>query len=491
MSVATQGKQPIHRDLFIDGEWRTARDGAVIERVDPASGALYATLARAQKNDALDAVQAARQAFDQGEWPHTPPAERAEVLLRAATLLEERSEEMALWESKTSGAPLSQGRMMMEWVVDLLKYYAGLARTIGGHTMGYGRNQLGLTLREPLGVVSLIVPWNFPLNQAAWKIAPALAAGCTLVVKPDSKTAITTLELAAMFKEAGLPDGVFNVVIGEPVDIGEVLTAHRDVDMVSITGSTESGKAVMRSAADTVKRVHLELGGKSPNIIFPDADLDQAASSAAWAVFWRCGQVCTAGTRLLVHASVQDQVVERLKETAASMRIGDPADEDTVLGPLVSEEHLERVEGYVQKGIQEGATLAAGGQRLSEPAFDGGSYFPPTVFTGVKREMTIAREEIFGPVLAVMSFESTAEAIELANDTIYGLASAVWTKDLSTAIKTARSLRTGTVWINNFGLVHAEMPVGGYKMSGFGRELGQEALEAYLQTKSVHFTLDE
>jgi betaine-aldehyde dehydrogenase len=490
MTTATRGKASIHRDLFIAGEWRPARGGATVERADPGNGTLYATFARATREDALDAVSAARSAFDSGDWPGAAPAERAEVLLRAARILEERSEEMAEWESRTSGAPLSQARMMMEWVTDLLKYYAGLARTIEGQAMTLGRNQLGITLREPLGVVSLIAPWNFPLNQAAWKIAPALAAGCTAVVKPDSKTPLTTLELAAIFKEAGLPDGVLNVVVGDPSEIGDVLTGHPDIDLVSLTGSTETGKKVMRSASDTVKRVHLELGGKSPNIIFPDADLDAAASAAAWAVFWRCGQVCTAGSRLLVHASVRDQVVERLKQTAESMIIGDPAEQETILGPLISEEHLQRVEGYVRQGVEEGARLELGGNRLDSPPYDRGAFFPPTIFTDVDRSMTIAREEVFGPVVSVLTFESTAEAIELANDTVYGLASAVWTRDLSTSLQVSRGLKAGTVWVNNYGLVYAEMPVGGYKMSGYGRELGSEALEAYLQTKSVHLTVD-
>jgi acyl-CoA reductase-like NAD-dependent aldehyde dehydrogenase len=490
MMTEAAGNRPLHRHLFIDGEWRPARDAGLIERLDPATGELFATFARAGREDALAAVQAARKAFDGGDWPHTLPAERASVLLQAALLLEQRSEQMAVWESVTSGAPLGQARMMMEWVVDVFRYYAGLARTIAGNTTSYGRSQLGMTLMEPVGVVSLIVPWNFPLNQAAWKIAPALAAGCTAVVKPDSKTALTTLEMAAILKEAGLPDGALNVVVGEPAEIGEVLTAHPDIDLVSITGSTETGKTVMRNAANSVKPVHLELGGKSPNLIFPDADLSAAATSAAWAIFWRCGQVCTAGSRLLVHSSIRNEVVALLKKTAQSMALGMPSDDDTVLGPLISEEHLQRVEGYVRKGIEEGATLALGGERLREPPFDKGSYFPPTVFTDVSSDMTIAREEIFGPVVAVITFDSTREAIELANETIFGLASAVWTKDLSTALQVSRGIRAGTVWVNNYGLVHAEMPVGGYKMSGYGRELGQQALETYLQTKSVHLTFD-
>lgn len=488
MSPATP-HETINRDLYIDGAWQPATDGRRIDRSDPATGSKVGDFALAGRDDVLRAIQAARTSFDTGTWRTASGAERAGVLLKAARILAERREEMGRWEAATSGAPLTLGYAMMDWVVDLLEYYAGLARTISGHAMGFGDSQLGLTLKEPVGVVSLITPWNFPLNQAAWKIAPALAAGCSLVVKPDSKTPVTTLELAAIFTEAGLPDGVLNVVVGEPDEIGDLLTGHPDIDQVSITGSTETGKTVMRSAADTVKRVHLELGGKSPNIVFADADLDQAATAAAWGVFWRCGQVCTAGSRLLVHAAVRDRVVAKLQEVAESMQVGDPLDEGTVLGPLVSRAQLERVESYAAIAEQEGATLVRGGRRLTGGNLDEGYFFPPTIYTDVEPHMTIAREEIFGPVVAVMTFEDEDEAVELANDTLYGLAAAVWTKDLGRALRVARRIAAGTVWVNNYGLVHPEMPVGGFKQSGFGRELGVEGLEEYLQTKSVHITL--
>lgn len=480
---------PLRRDLYIDGRWQPADDGRTIRRTNPAGGALVGEFARAGEADARAAIEAARRAFDDGPWPHALPAERAGVLLKAADRLEAQREPMARWEALTSGAPLSQTRMMIDWAVDLFRYYAGLARDVHGKTFTFG-DEMGLVLREPAGVAVQLLPWNFPINQAAWKIAPALAAGCTIVAKPDSKTPVTTLELARIFSEAGLPDGVFNVITGEPDEIGDVLLTHPAVDVVSLTGSTETGKTIMRTAGGALKHVHLELGGKSPNVVFPDADLDAAAHASAWGVFFRSGQICTASSRLLVHEEVAEAFVERLQEHAAAMVVGHPFDEETALGPLVSEEQLERVQGYIRQGIEEGAHLAAGGERLRENGLDRGYYLPPTIFTGVRPEMTIAREEIFGPVTAVMTFQDAAEALRLANETIYGLTAGVWTRDLSTALQMARGIRAGKVWINTYGMVHVEMPHGGYKQSGVGRELGREGLDAYLQTKSVHLSLD-
>ncbi len=480
-----QQREQITMELFIDGGWQPAQSGERYERVDPAGRGTVGSFALASRADAERAIDAARRSFDSGVWVNTPPAEKAAVMLRTADLLEARKEQFAEWESNTSGAPIAQGRMMIEWVIDLFRYYAGLARDIHGETTSFGDGLLALTLREPVGVVSLIAPWNFPLNQAAWKICPALAAGCSLVVKPDSMTPATTLALAELLTEAGLPAGVINVIVGQVPEIGDTVTGDPRIDLVSITGSTDSGKNVMATAAKTLKRVSLELGGKSPNIIFPDADIAAAASASAWAIFWRSGQVCTAGSRLLVHESVHDEVVEQLIRTAQGMRSG-PPDSDADLGPLVSPAQLSRVESYVKAGLAEGADLRLGGKRLVGNGLDQGNYFEPTVFTGVTSDMTIAREEVFGPLVAVLTFRDADEAIRIANDTIYGLASGVWTSDLSTALKVVRGLKAGTVWVNGWGIVNPEVSVGGYKASGFSRELGRAGLEEYLVSKSVH-----
>lgn len=482
---------PKEIDLFIDNEWRPSANGDRYERISPADGKLVATVAKAGPQDALMAVAAAREAFDHGPWPRLAPAERAAVMFKTVRLIEERKEQLALHECLTSGAPLSQTRMMIDWVIDLFYYYAGLTRTVSGQSFLFTDTELGFTYREPLGVVSQLIPWNFPLNQAAWKICPALAAGCTIVAKPDMKTPVTTLMLAEMFAKAGLPKGVLNVITGEPAELSDVLTAHPDIDMVSITGSTASGKTIMRNAADTVKKIHLELGGKSPNIVFADADLDAAAKASTSSVFFRSGQICNAASRVLVQESVHDDFLQLLEKHASEMTVGDPMDSGSVLGPMVSAEQLARVERYIDAGIRDGATMVCGGKRLAGKPFDSGYYLPPTIFDHVDTDMTIAQEEIFGPVASVITFHDEEDALRLANNTIYGLASAVWSRNINTALRIARGIKAGTVWVNTYGLVHVEMPVGGYKMSGHGRELGVQGLDEYLQVKSVHVQLDQ
>ncbi|HUX19992.1 MAG TPA: aldehyde dehydrogenase family protein [Spirochaetia bacterium] len=482
---------PLEIDLFIDNKWIPSLRGQRFKRFNPADGELVVSVAQANAEDALRAVQAARSAFDHGPWPRTSPAERAGVLIRAAGLIEENKERLAVYESATCGAPLNQTLMMMDWIVDVFFYFAGISRTVAGETHLFTEQEIGLTFKEPVGVVSQLIPWNFPLNQAAWKICPALAAGCTIVAKPDIKTAVTTLILGELLAEAGLPKGVLNVITGDPADLSSVLTEHPDIDMVSLTGSTTSGKTVMRNAAASVKRVHLELGGKSPNLVFAGADLDAAARSTASSVFFRSGQICTAASRVLVEESVHDEFLELFEKHAAQMTVGDPKDSSSVLGPMISEEQMRRVEDYIDVGVRSGARKVVGGKRLSGGIFDNGYYLPPTIFDHVDPGMAIAQEEIFGPVASVLTFRDAEDAITLANQTIYGLASAVWTSDISTALQMSRRLKAGTVWINAYGLVHAELPVGGYKMSGHGRELGVQGLDEYLQTKSVHFNLTQ
>lgn len=476
----------LERDLFINGRWQPATDGRTSERLSPVNGQLVGRFARASATDAQQAIACAREAFDNGPWPNMDPAERAEILLKTADLLEDSRQELAAWECQTTGTPLRYTRNFITSAIKTFRYFAGLARTIHGDAYSFTPGRMGLTLKEPVGVVSLILPWNFPLGEATWKVCPALAAGCTMVVKPDSKTPVTALALGPILQEAGLPDGVYNVVTGEPDEIGTTLTSHPDIDHISFTGSTASGRLIMGSAATTVKPLHLELGGKSPLIIFADCDVEAAAQDAAFGIFWHCGQVCTASSRLLVEERIVADFVDRLAHHAAQMPLGDPNDADTMLGPLISEEHLQRVEDYVKLGIAEGATLFSGGQRLSSPPFDRGAYFPPTIFTNVDNGMTIAQEEIFGPVTAVIPFASESDALAIANDTSYGLGAGLWTKDIDRALRLARRLRAGSVWINGYGAERLEMPWGGYKQSGYGRELGSEGLDEYLQTKSVH-----
>lgn len=482
--------EPVTRELFINGQWVPSESGRTYQRHNPANGELVGTFSLASQADAERAVQVARETFDSGVWSNMDSEERATIMLRTADLLLVRQDEIAWWEYATTGTPLRYTKNFAKSAARLFRYYAGLARDIAGRSFGFNAKQMGITLKEPIGVCSLIVPWNFPLGEAAWKICPALAAGCTMVVKPDSKTPVTALELGAILKEAGLPDGVYNAITGEVADIGTTLTSHPDIDHISFTGSTTSGRKVMEAAASTLKPIHLELGGKSPLIIFDDANLEQAAQDAAFGIFWHLGQVCTASSRLLVQRSIVDDFVPLLKKYADEMTIADPLDDNAVLGAMVSDEHMSHVLQYVARGVAGGATLFSGGERLIEGAFAQGAFMPPTIFTGVTNDMPIAQEEIFGPVAAVMPFDTAQDALQIANDTEYGLGAGVWTQNINTAMHMARGLRAGTVWINGYGADRHEMPWGGYKQSGYGRELGREGLEEFLQTKSVHLRLE-
>jgi acyl-CoA reductase-like NAD-dependent aldehyde dehydrogenase len=475
---------PIETDLFIAGEFAPASSGARFSTVNPATGEKIAEVARAGREDLDRAVGAARGALENGAWPAMKPRERGRVLMRAAEQLLSRAEEFGRVETLDNGKPIFESsRIDMPAAAECLSYFGEHADKLYGDTFPERPDAMLLTLRQPVGVVGAITPWNFPLLQAMWKVAPALACGNTVVLKPASLTPLTALMFAKLLAEAGLPAGVFNVVPGPGAEIGQAMAEHSGIDKISFTGETETGKRILRAAAGTVKRVSMELGGKSPNIVFADADLDAASRGAINAIFYGKGELCSAGSRLLVEESVHDALLERVVERARKLVPADPLHPKTRLGALVSEKQREIVEHYVASGKMEGARLVAGGNRAS---VDGkGTFFEATVFDAVTPEMTIAREEIFGPVLAMMTFRDFDEAIEKGNRTIYGLAGAIWTRDIKKALRAARALKSGTVWINAYNLYDPGLPFGGFKESGFGRERGRYALEEYTEIKSV------
>jgi aldehyde dehydrogenase (NAD+) len=476
--------------LFIGGEWTDAAEGGRFATLHPATGEVLTEVAEGTEADIDRAVQAARAAFRDRAWRRMDAPDRGAILWRMADIMEQRAAELARLETLDNGKPIREAQIDVRQAIDALRYYAGWTTKLHGATLPVRGNLLNYTLREPIGVVGAIIPWNFPLLMAVWKIAPALACGNTLVLKPAEQTPLSALELAAIAAEAGLPPGVFSVVPGFGETAGAAVVSHADVDKIAFTGSTAVGRLIMREAAGTLKKISLELGGKSPNIVLADADVDAAARGAFSGIFYNTGQCCTAGSRLLVHESVKDQLLSALAERAGKMQPGDPLDPKTRLGPLISQEQLDRVLGYVEKGRSEGAELVAGGQRAPYGDSDRGFWLQPTVFDGVKPEHTIAREEIFGPVLAVLGFSDEEEALALANQSIYGLAAAVWTRDVKKAHRFARDLEAGTVWINTYHPADAASPFGGYKQSGFGRELGEYSLDLYTQIKSVWVDLN-
>jgi len=470
--------------LLIGGQWV---DGSKkFDTVNPATGEVLTEIAEASREDVDRAVQAARRAFEDrgGAWRKMSASERGKLIWRLADLVERNIEELAELETLDNGKPIFESRYVdMPMVIDVLRYYAGWATKIHGETVNTFETAFTYTLREPVGVVGLIIPWNFPLLLASWKLGPALACGCTIVLKPAEQTPLTTLRFGELAVEAGLPAGVLNIVTGGP-ETGKAIVSHAGIDKIAFTGSTAVGKEIMRGAADTLKRLTLELGGKSPNIVFADSDIDNAVKGAINGIFYGKGEVCNAGSRLFVENKVRDEFLEKLVGRAKKMQPADPLDPKTRLGAIVSQEQMQTVLSYVEAGKKEGAKLIAGGNRVS---VDGGKGFflEPTIFGEVTNDMKIAQEEIFGPVLATLSFDDVDQVIDLANRNQYGLAAAVWTRDVKKAHNVSRQLRAGTVWINTYGLMDAALPFGGYKSSGFGRELGKHAIEHYTEVKTV------
>ena len=472
--------------MLVGGEWVDARSGKTFESVNPYTGKAWATVPEADEEDVDRAVRAAREAFEAGSWGKTTGTERARLMRRLAELVAENAESLAVIESTDNGKLLREMGGQMKALPEWYYYFAGAADKIQGETIpSHNPDFFVYTRREPIGVVGAIVPWNSPLLLLTWKLAPALAAGCTFVVKTAEQTPASTLEFARLFEEAGFPPGVFNVVTGYGTPTGSALVRHPGVDKVAFTGSTETGKLVMKDAADHLAKVSLELGGKSPNIVFEDADLDAAANGVVSGIFAATGQTCMAGSRLLVHRGRHDELVERLTEKAASIKLGNPLETETEMGPIAFKEQLDKVQGYVDTGREEGADLAYGGKSPEDPALKDGFFMEPTILTNVNNTMKVAREEIFGPVLSVIPVESEEEVVRQANDTPFGLAAAVWTKDIQRAHRVAHALKAGTVWINAYRAVSFTAPFGGYKQSGIGRENGLETLKEYTQTKTV------
>ena len=479
-------KSPRKYQLLIDGKWVDAASGKTFTSPNPSTGEVFAEVAEADKADIDKAVSAARRAFE-GKWSKMSARDRGRLLYKLSQLIEERSTELAELETADNGKPIRESLYVdLPQVVENFEYFAGFATKIEGETIPVPGQMFNYTLREPVGVCGQIIPWNFPLMMAAWKLAPALAAGNTVVLKPAEQTPVTAMELGKIIQEAGFPDGVVNIVPGYGETAGAALASHPGIDKVAFTGSTEVGKLIAKAAADNLTKVSLELGGKAPNIVFADADLEQAVNGAMMGIFFNQGQVCCAGSRLFVEERVKDEFLARFKAKAETVSVGDPALKTTQMGPQVSKEQLDRIQGYVGIARDEGASVITGGETPKlEGGFQRGYFFQPTIFSDVSNTMRVAQEEIFGPVTSVITFKDEDDLIKQANQTIYGLSAGIWTRDVVRAHRFAKAIKAGVIWINTFNMFNAASPFGGYKQSGYGREMGKHALDLYTQIKSV------
>lgn len=470
--------------MLINGEWVDAIEGGILERVAPSHGVTVSRYPAGSSADTERAICAARRAFDEGSWSNTTGAERSNMLLKAADLIAERADELAYLDAIEAGKPITQVRGEITGAVDIWRYAAALARDLHGESYNtLGEGTLGVVLREPIGVVSMITPWNFPFLIVSQKLPFALAAGCTCVVKPSELTSGSTLVLGEILIAAGIPAGVVNIITGTGVDAGALMTTHLQVDMVSFTGSTAIGRLTMANAAQTLKKVSLELGGKNPQIVFPDADLDAFIDAAVFGAYFNAGECCNAGSRLILHRSIADEVIARITALAKKVKVGDPLDPETQVGAIISPQHLQKISGYVAGAEAAGATVALGGSVID---FGAGQFMDLTLLRDVAADMAVAREEVFGPVLSVLTFETLDEAINLANSIDYGLSASVWSRDFDTCLTVGRKVRAGTVWMNTFMDGASELPFGGYKQSGQGRELGRHAVEDYTETKTLN-----
>ena len=473
--------------LLINNEWTNATSGKTFDVINPSTETVLTQVAEADKADVDIAAKAARRAFDQGPWKKMSARDRGRILMRLATLVDKHREELAELETLNNGKPISETlNADLPLTIETFEYYAGLADKIHGDTIPVSGNYLNYTLREPAGVVGQIIPWNFPLLMAAWKLGPALATGCTVVLKPAEQTPLTALRLGELIAEAGFPAGVVNIVPGFGPTAGAAVATHPLIDKIAFTGSTDVGKTVMKLASENLKRVSLELGGKAPNIVFADSDMDAAILGTMQGIFFNQGEVCCAGSRLFLEDSIHDEFLSRLKTHTEKLVLGDPLDPKTQMGAQVSKEQYDKILGFIAQGRDQGAKVVTGGS----PAQPKGYFIKPTVFSEVTDTMAIAREEIFGPVVSTLKFKDVEELTARANNTIYGLSAGIWTRDIGKAHRLAREIKAGTVWINCYNCFDAASPFGGFKQSGFGRELGKHALELYTQVKSVWVSLD-